>query len=137
MTAKEYLLQVSKINERLPVMAERLKRLRSAAEYISPQLDSTKTTTRNVHAMESAVIRIVELEELIHAEYERLADASATVGKLTEPKHEKILMLRYFDNKKWVNIADDLQLSERQVRRIHEEAVEALEAVLKIDRLPP
>jgi len=130
MTAKEYLLQAKSIITRLEAMAEQLEFLRSAAVYIVPQWsDLPKAATRNVHKNEDAIVRVMEFEDRMKAQYAKLTEINDTVDRLRDPMHRIILVKRYFSGKTWREVACEIHYNERMVRRIYNDAL------LEIDRL--
>jgi DNA-directed RNA polymerase specialized sigma subunit len=132
MTAKEYLLQINRIQTRLPAMAEQLDCLKAASKYTSPQFsDMPKPATRNIHKSEDAIVRVMEWQEKINAEYNRLADINATINAVTDPLLQSILVKRYVGGKTWSEIARETFICGRHIRRLHAKALDEVDLLLK------
>ena len=130
-TALQYLQQARSIPIRLNAMAEQLERLKSAAEYVAPQLsDMPKSTTRNVRANEDAIIRLMDYEERMKAQYGRLAEINEMINAVADPILHALLVKRYISGKPWAVISSELYYSEAQVYRLHSAALEEVERLI-------
>lgn len=131
MTALEYLRQARSIQIRLSAMAEQLERLRSAAEYVGPRLsDMPKSSTRNIHANEDAIIRLIDFEERMKAQYDELAEINETINAVDDPILHALLVKRYISGKSWAVISRELYYSEAQIYRLHTVALEEVERLI-------
>ena len=131
MTALQYLQQARSIPIQLNAMAEQLERLRSAAEYIAPRLsDMPKSATRNVRAGEDAIIRVMDFEERMKTQYEKLAEINETINSVTDPILQALLVKRYVSGKSWALISSELSYSAAQVYRLHSAALEEVERLI-------
>ena len=131
MTALQYLQQARSIPIRLNAMAEQLERLKSAAEYVAPQLsDMPKSATRNVRANEDAIIRLMDYEERMKAQYGRLAEINEMINAVADPILHALLVKRYISGKPWAVISSELYYSEAQVYRLHSAALEEVERLI-------
>jgi DNA-directed RNA polymerase specialized sigma subunit len=132
MTAKEYLSQIQRIQTRLAAMSEQLVCLKSAAEYISPQIsDMPKPATRNVHKSEDAIVRVMEWERKMGEQYNILADINATIDKVSDPLLQSVLVKRYVGGKTWMEIARETFMCERHIRRLHRQALDEVDVLLE------
>ena len=124
MTAKEYLHQARNIQIKLGAMAEQLQFLKAAAEQVTPQYsDTPKSTTRNIHKSEDAIIRVLDFEQRMKEQYDMLTEINDTVDKLQDPLQRTVLVKRYFSVKTWREIALETYYSERTIRYIHTAAL--------------
>ncbi len=131
MTAQQYLQQARSIQIRLSAMAEQLERLRSAAEYMAPLLsDMPKSSTRNIRASEDAVIRVMDFEERMKAQYDELAKINETINAVDDPILHTLLVKRYISGKSWAAISRELYYSEAQVYRLHTAALNEVERLM-------
>ena len=131
MTALEYLQQARSIPIRLNAMAEQLERLRSAAEYVAPRLsDMPKSSTRNIRASEDAIIRYLDFEERMKAQYDKLTEINETINAVSDPILHALLVKRYISGKPWAAISSELFYSEAQVYRLHTAAIEEVERLI-------
>lgn len=131
MTALVYLQQARTIPIRLSAMAEQLERLRSAAEYMAPRLsDMPKSSTRNIRASEDAIIRYLDFEEQMKAQYDKLTEINETINAVADPILHALLVKRYISGKPWAAISNELHYSEAQVYRLHIAALEEVERLI-------
>ena len=136
MTAKEYLSQAWKTMMRVESMTEMLAVLKSAAEYppaCAP--DMPKSTTRNIHKNEDAIIRVLDLEERIRAERVKLDGIIAVIANISDPTTQAIIVKRYIDRKTWNEIAEEIYISLRQVHRFHQCILDEMDHRLKVGTL--
>lgn len=124
MTAKEYLRQAYIIDRRLKLDTEKLSAARSAlygkaARYGS---DGSKPVPRG-NVTESAVLRVMELEERLTKEIDELTEKrreiECAVGAVPDEVQREILTRRYLLYQKWEVIAEEMNYSERHIRRLH------------------
>ena len=77
--------------------------------------------------MEETICKIVDLEREINADIDRLVDLKAEARKainaVSDPVQQLILELRYLCYKPWLEIMEELGLSETSIYRIHGEAL--------------
>ena len=124
MTAKEYLSQVGKIQNRIKCLSEQVQFMRDAAETVSSVIsDMPRSPNRNISRMENSVIRIVDLEEKLQAEFDKLAEINLTISRLADPDEQKVLIKRYLNGQRWDEITSDFDLSSRKVYLMHKSAL--------------
>jgi DNA-directed RNA polymerase specialized sigma24 family protein len=133
MTAKEYLSQIRRIETRLRAMSEQHEYLRSAALCITARIsDMPGSATRNNRNHEDAIIRVLELEERMSGEFQRLADINAVINSMSDPQQLLLLVKRYVSGKTWNEIARDLFVSLRAVHRLHGAALAEIEKLAHV-----
>ena len=136
MTAKQYLSQIRHIQLRLSAMAMQLECLRSAAECITPTYsDSPHSTSRNIHKTEDAALRVVEWEEKMQVEIDRLADINTTIASVSTPALQSLLVKRYVCGETWEKIAVELCYSLAHTKRLH--CIALAEVAEKMSRNEP
>jgi len=136
MTAKQYLSQIRDIQLRLMTMTTQLECLRSAAECITTtHSDMPRSDTRNIHKNEDAILRVLEWEEKMQSEVNRLADINATIAAVSSPTLQSLLVKRYVCRETWEKIAGDLRYCLTQIKRMHYAALAEVEE--KMDRNGP
>ena len=75
MTAKEYLSQAYWLDRRINSKLEQLSSLNDiATRSTSVMSDDVVSRTRNVHAMEDVIAKIVDMKAEVNAEIDRLVD---------------------------------------------------------------
>ena len=80
MTAKEYLSQAFKIDKKIDSMMEQSVKLRSMATKTTTLLsDLPGSAAKNPHKLSDVVVKLVEQEEEIHREIDRLVNLRADI----------------------------------------------------------
>ena len=130
-TAKEYLSQARKIDSEINDMLEQSTKLRSMATKTTAVLsDMPGSATRNTSKLSDAVIKLMEQEERINSEIDRLVNLRAEIyGVIQEIRDREVRMvleLRYMDYCTWTDIARKLDMSERKVYRLHRRGLKAV-----------
>ena len=131
MTAKEYLQQAYRIDRKIKLDTEKLAAARSALYGKAARYDSdgSKPVPRG-NVTESAVLRVMELEERLAKEIDELTEKrreiECAVGAVPDEVQREVLTRRYLLYQKWEVIAEEMCYSERQVFRIHGIALRAL-----------
>lgn len=131
MTAKEYLRQAYIIDRKIRLDTEKLAAARSAlyGKAVRYDSDGSKPVPRG-NVTESAVLRIVELEERLNAEIDEFTakrqEIECAVCSVPDEVQREVLTRRYLLYQKWEVIAEEMCYSERQVFRIHGAALRAL-----------
>ena len=130
MTAKEYLKQAYRLNERIAShIAEREELRKMLTRIQGCNFEEHFSSTRNTEAPFVKLIgKIMDMEEQINDEIDRLIDLKAEMNKAienTEDIEERLLLrYRYIDNMTWDDIASCLKVSSRTVHRIHSAALQ-------------
>ena len=125
MTAKEYLSQAFKIDKKIDSMMEQSVKLRSMATKTTTILsDLPGSATKNPHKLSDVVVKLVEQEEAIHREIDRLVNLRAEIYgviQAVEDMDERLVLeMRYMGYHPVAEIARRMEVGERQIYRIHE-----------------
>lgn len=134
LTAKEYLSQAYRIDQRISSKIKQVQSLRDLAEKASATLSNVPPSgTRNIHRMEDVICKMIDLESEINAELMRLIDTKheiVTVINCVE-NHElqTLLELRYLCFNTWEEISVALHLDIRWVHRLHNKALNEVDAI--------
>jgi DNA-directed RNA polymerase specialized sigma24 family protein len=131
MTAREYLSEAKRIKIRIEAMSEQLAFLRSTAEHIAPQLSDMPKPPINIHKGEDAIIRVLAFEERLKIQFTKLDEITATINEVTEPTLQVVLTKRYIGGKTWAEIARETYICERHIRRLHKQALDEVDILLK------
>ncbi|MFT8313421.1 MAG: DUF1492 domain-containing protein [Clostridium sp.] len=131
MTAKEYLSQAYRIDQRINSKLEQIMSLRSLATKATSTLSDTPPSgTRNVHSMEDTIVKMIELENEINADIDVLIDLKKdimeVIKKVNNPEQHTLLELRYLCFKSWEQIAVEMGYSLQHIFRIHDKAVKVI-----------
>lgn len=125
MTAKEYLKQVYRLDNRISSDIEEIARLRAIATGItSPAMGTNPSPNRSTEApFARSVLQIIELETKISAEIDtlvRLKEQVRSAIDTVENRDERmVLRYRYIHNMTWYQIGDELHADESTIRRWH------------------
>ena len=132
MTAKEYLSGAWQIKLRIENMTEIAEFMRSVAESTSANISHTpKPATRNIHKTEDAIIKLIDFEQRIEVEREKLNEVLSVIDNIKDPIAQKVTVKRYIERKSWNAIASEIFASEKTVRNIHATMLREVEKVIK------
>lgn len=135
LSAKDYLSDAYRIDQRINSKIEQVRSLRELAEKATTTLSdiSPSNGTRNVHRMEDVITKMVDLESDINSDLCSLLDTKreiVTVIKCVESTELRTLLeLRYLCFKTWEQIAVELHFDLRWVHRLHNRALNEVEAI--------
>ena len=129
MTAKEYLTQAYRIDQRINSKLEQVSSLRDLSTKATSTLsDVPPSGTRNVHRMEDVICKIVMLENEINAEIDHLVDLKREIREVISAvknlECQTLLELRYLCFKTWEQIAVEMGYSLEHTIRMHRKALE-------------
>lgn len=133
MTAKQYLRQAYKLNELINSDIQELEQLKALSRSISsPNLSGMPSGSRKKEApFVNAIMKIVDLEKVIDAEIDRFVDLKkeirTVISNVEDNSQQLCLKLRYLQFLKWESVAAKMDLSLKQVHRIHNEALQTIE----------
>ena len=131
MTAKEYLGQAYRLDQRINSKLEQVLSLRELTTKATATMsDMPGGGSRNVYKMQDIIGKIVDLENEINADIDQLVDLKremvASIKAVADPELQTLLELRYLCFKTWEQIAVDMQYSTRNIYKLHDRAVEAI-----------
>ncbi|MBQ2726345.1 MAG: DUF1492 domain-containing protein [Clostridia bacterium] len=137
MTAKEYLGQAYRLDQRINSKLEQVMSLRDLATKATSTLsDVAPSGTRNVHRMEDIIVKIVDLENEINRDIDNLVDLKremvSVIKAVTDPELQTLLELRYLCFKSWEQIAVEMEYSIQHIFRLHDKSIK--EIVLPSER---
>ena len=129
MTAKEYLGQAYRIDQRINSKLEQVASLRELATKATSTLsDMPKTGSRNIQPMEGIVVKIIDLENEINRDIDALVDFKrelvGIIKGVHNPEYQTLLELRYLCFHPWEQIAVEMEYDLRYVYKMHGRALE-------------
>ena len=106
MIVKDYLSQAYRIDQRINSKIEQVSCLHDLATKATQTLsDMPGSATRNTHRMEDVIIKIIDLENEINTEIDRLVDIkreiTCLINGVSNPEEQTLLELRYLCFKTW------------------------------------
>ena len=136
MTAKEYLAQAFRLDQRINSKLEQVSRLRNMAVKATGSFQAERISGTSQHSpMESAVVKLIDLEYEINDDIDRLVDLkremTGLIEKIADPSYRVLLELRYLSINTWEDIAVKMGYDLRWVYRLHGRALKEAELVLK------
>ena len=131
MTAKEYLGQAFRLDQRINSKLEQVMSLRDLATKATSTLsDIAPSGTRNVHQMEDIIVKIVDLENEINRDIDALVDLKremvSVIKSVANPEYQTILELRYLCFRTWEQIAVDMNYSIQHIYRLRDKALKEI-----------
>ena len=136
MSAKEYLGQAYRLDQHIKDRLLQLSQLRSLTQQITTAYDrEVVSRTRNVHALEDSVIRLMEAEEEINREVDQFVDTkmdiSKTIAMVRNENYRLILEKRYLCFMTWEQISLDMNYTNRWLRKMHDRALDVVDRILQ------
>ena len=135
LSAKDYLSQAYRIDQRINSKIEQVQSLRDLAEKASATLSDVPPSkgTRNVHRMEDVIAKMMDMESEISADMKRLLNLKheivTVINCVESPELQTLLELRYLCFKTWEQIAVVLHFDLRWVHRLHNRALNEVELI--------
>ena len=135
MTAKEYLGQAYRLDQRINSKLMQLDSLRSLSRKVTAAFEGEKTSrSRNVTSLEDTIIRMMETEDELNKQIDALNDIKNNItqhiGALENIDYQLLLEKRYLCFQSWDQIAAESSCSLRWIHILHARALAALEIVL-------
>ncbi len=127
-----FLSQAYHIDLRIDSKLEQVQRLKALATKASATLvDDPVSGSHDPQRREEIICKIVDLQAEINADIDRLVDLKRelreTIEGIPNAEYRTLLELRYINFRKWEEIAVAMGYTPRNVRYIHERAIEYLE----------
>jgi len=140
MTAKDFLSQAYRIDQRINSKLEQVQSLRELATKATAALsDAPAGGNRNVHSMGEIIGKMIDLEAEINADIDRLVDLKreivTLVNQVANHERQTLLELRYLCFKKWEEIAVAMGYGLHHLYKIHNRALDDISAVME-KRIP-
>lgn len=131
MTAKEYLGQAYRIDQRINSKLEQVTSLRNLATKATSTLSDTPPSgTRNVHSMEDVIVKIIDMENEINADIDKLVDLKQEIIRVIKAVENQelhtLLELRYLCFKTWEEISVEMGYTIRHIYRLRDMALKKI-----------
>ena len=139
MTAKEYLGQAYRLDQRINSKLEQIRSLNElAAKCTSTITGMTKAPSHSTSMMEEAVGKIVDLQTEIDGDIGQLVDLKrdmvSIIKAVQNTEYQTLLELRYLCFKTWEQIAVAMDYSIQHIYRLRDKAVKEITLPAKDDR---
>lgn len=128
MTAKEYLGQAYRLDQRINSKLEQVLSLRDLTTKATATMsDMPGGGSRNMYKMQDIIGKIIDLENEINADIDQLVDLKremvAVIKSVKNPEYQTLLELRYLCFKPWEQIAVEMGYSIHHLYRLHNSAL--------------
>jgi len=130
MTAKEYLMQAYRLDNRIKLDTEEYRTIREMAQGLSAVRYDSNTTQSNTPSDASFVKALNQLWELEQKINEELCMLSAlkvqirdVIDTVKNPNERLVLSYRYMQEMKWEQIAQEMSADAKTIRRWHGDAL--------------
>lgn len=130
MTAKEYLMQAYRLDNRIKLDTEEYRTIREMAQSLSAVRYDSNTTQSNTPSDASFVKALNQLWELEQKINEELCMLSAlkvqirdVIDTVKNPNERLVLSYRYMQEMKWEQIAQEMSADAKTIRRWHGDAL--------------
>lgn len=132
MNAKEYLSQAFRLDQRINSKLEQVSKLRDLSMKASGlRLAERISGTKEHSLMETALVKMIDLEAEINADIDRLVDLKreilAIINSVHPAEYQLVLEMRYLNFMTWEEIADRMSYSWRNVHYVHGKALRTAE----------
>ncbi|MDD3400779.1 MAG: hypothetical protein PHT58_04015 [Eubacteriales bacterium] len=129
MTAKEYLSQAYRLDQRINSNLEQVESLNGLATKVSSTLTGMpKNPNHATSTMADAVSKIIDLQAEINNDIDRLVDLKremvTVIKAVANTECQTLLELRYLCFKTWEQIAVEMNYTVRNVHLLHKEALQ-------------
>ena len=131
MTARDYLSQAYRLDQRINSKLEQVESLNGLATKVNSTLSGMpKNPNRATSAMADTVTKIITLQAEINNDIDRLVDLKremvAVIKAVVNTECQTLLELRYLCFKSWEQIAVEMDYTVRNVHLLHNEALNAV-----------
>lgn len=135
MEAREYLKQVRRLEVQLDNRLREIERLDADIHSISSTFGEGGSSGFKHDRMQESVAKLEGRKEALSGFVDYYNEARDAILKNVEainsPAHVQVLYKRHFESKKWEEIAVEMHYTYRHVLRIHDEAIDRLDKILK------
>jgi hypothetical protein len=135
MNAIEYLSQAYRLDQQIQTKLQQISSLRALSGTLKPFTGNDPVShTRNVTALEDTVIKIMEEEQALNEQIDRLVDLkkeiARTISQVDDVVYRLILEKRHLCFLMWEQIACEVNYSVRSVQTKYWEAIKVVERIL-------
>ena len=140
MNTVEYLSQAYRLDLRINSKIEQVASLNDLAmKATSVVTGMPHSPNKGKTAMADTIDKIIDLEEEINRDIDRLVDLKAEIVSVIKavdnPEYQTLLEKRYLCFNSWSQIAEDMHYSGKWVQTLHERSIAAVTRILA-ERLP-
>ena len=135
MTAKEFLGQAYRLDQRINSKIEQLSKLNDLATKATSTLTGMPhNPNKATSTLENTITKIVDLQKEINDDIDRLVDVKAEITRVIKSvenvDQRLILEKRYLCWASWPEIAVELDVSNRRLYYLHDLALEEVQKII-------
>jgi hypothetical protein len=128
MNVKEYLSQARYLDMRITSKIEQLQSLNDlATKCTTTYSDMPKSPNRGGSRLEETILKIIDLEEEINGDIDKLLDLKCeivgVIKAVEDKEYQTILEKRYLCFMNWEQIAVDMKYELRYLHKLHSKAL--------------
>lgn len=136
MTAKEYLSQAHHLDQRIDAKIAQVASLNELATKCTTTLTGMpRNPNRGGSTMADAVCKIIDLQEEINRDIDRLVDLKREIVEVIKSvdntEYQILLEKRYLCFHTWEQIAVDMHYSGKWIQKLHDRALDVVADILK------
>ena len=140
MNAQEYLEQIGRLDRQINSKLAILSSLENSATRTTAVMDGEVVShTRNVHALQDTIARIMDLREEVNDDTDAFVDlkseAEGIIHQLGDVACQTALILHYVQLETWKEVADAMFYNLRTVYKVRNRAIEELDAMIADGRV--
>ena len=141
MTAKEYLSQAHRLDQRIDAKIAQVASLNDLATKCSATLTGMpRNPNHGSSTMADAVCKIIDLQDEINRDIDRLVDLKreivSVIKSVEDTEYQILLEKRYLCFHTWEQIAVDMHYSGKWVQKLHDRALDVVEKIMKEKSVP-
>lgn len=131
MTAKEYLNQAYRLDQRINSKLEQVMSLRDLTiKATATMSDMPSGGSRNAYRMQDIIEKIIDLENEINRDIDTLVNLKrelvAAIKAVSDPECQTLLELRFLCFKTWEQIAVEMDYSIQHIYRLRDRALKMI-----------
>lgn len=135
MTAKEFLCQLKTLDNMINAKLLEKERMRALTTKVTAGL-SERVQGGGGGGIENAVIKMLELEEQLNVDIDRLvnlkAEARLLIEELADDKHKIVLSMYYVSDMTFEKISDETHYSIGAIHKFYRNALKEFEEVYRL-----
>ena len=127
----EFLKNIMYIDMLIDTKIQQINDIRNRMCYVGISYGDKVQGSKDPDKFTNGVAKIIELEEVIDADIDKLVDMKSQAREMIETLERNvdkvILYKRYFERKGFDQIANELNYSKRRIEQLHSDAICTLE----------
>ena len=136
LTAKEFLGRAYRLDKRIDCKIQQVASLNELATKATGTLTGMpRSPSPSPSRMEDVIAKIVDMQEKINADIDRLVDTKAEITEVIRSvendDYRNLLELRYLCFKEWEQLAEEMHFSLRWTYTMHGRALAAVDRILE------